>query len=427
MSETVQIPKGWELKKISDCGQIITGSTPKTTNPEFYGNDFPFFGPADLGSKIEISESQKGLTQAGLDEARVIPENSILVQCIGDIGKSSIIKKTGACNQQINVIIPNLDTVIPKFVYYWINSNFFREQMSQHATQTTLPILNKTKFSNLPFLVPSIPTQKQIVQKLDDILGQLEEKKKEILSIIEQNTQRIDFFEKNWRSYLITSEIENHPKRQEWKMVTLPDIVSPEKNAIKSGPFGSSLKKEFYVKTGYKIYGQEQVIRGDHEYGDYFIDENRFQLLKSCEAKPFDLLISLVGTIGKTLILPPNAKKGIINPRLIKITFNKQLADVEFFQLYLDSSNAKSHFKSESHGGTMNILNIGILKKLLIPLPPPQIQKQIVQNIKSAEEKFQSQKVQFENIKQNYENTINHINHIQSSILDAAFSGKLVK
>ena len=43
MSETVQIPKGWELKKISDCGQIITGSTPKTTNSEFYGNDFPFF------------------------------------------------------------------------------------------------------------------------------------------------------------------------------------------------------------------------------------------------------------------------------------------------------------------------------------------------------------------------------------------------
>ena len=66
-------------------------------------------------------------------------------------------------------------------------------------------------------------------------------------------------------------------------------------------------------------------------------------------------------------------------------------------------------------------------KKLEIPLPPLPIQKQIVQNIKNAEEKFKSQKTQFENIKENYENSITYVNHIQSSILDAAFSGKLVK
>ena len=75
----------------------------------------------------------------------------------------------------------------------------------------------------------------------------------------------------------------------------------------------------------------------------------------------------------------------------------------------------------------MNILNIGILKKLPIPLPPLPIQKQIVQNIKNAEEKFKSQNTQFENIKENYENSIIYVNHIQSSILDTAFSGKLVK
>mgnify|MGYP005643058819 FL=1 len=179
--EEIVVPKGWELKKISDIGHIITGSTPKTSNSEFYGNDFPFYGPADLGSKIEIFESQKGLTQSGLDVSRVIPEDSILVQCIGDVGKSSIIKKMGACNQQINVIIPNLDTVIPKFVYYWINSSFFRNQMIQNATRTTLPILNKGKFSNLPFFLPQLSIQKQIVAKLDHILGELEVKKKEII------------------------------------------------------------------------------------------------------------------------------------------------------------------------------------------------------------------------------------------------------
>ena len=72
-------------------------------------------------------------------------------------------------------------------------------------------------------------------------------------------------------------------------------------------------------------------------------------------------------------------------------------------------------------------LNKSAKNEIPIPLPPLPTQKEIIQNIKNAEEKFKSQKSQFENIKENYENSITYVNHIQSSILDAAFSGKLVK
>ena len=81
----------------------------------------------------------------------------------------------------------------------------------------------------------------------------------------------------------------------------------------------------------------------------------------------------------------------------------------------------------KSRGLTVKGITTSEVDSFRIGFPLIKEQKQIVQNIKSAEDKFQSQKVQFENIKQNYEKTINHINHIQSSILDAAFSGKLVK
>ena len=72
-------------------------------------------------------------------------------------------------------------------------------------------------------------------------------------------------------------------------------------------------------------------------------------------------------------------------------------------------------------------LSLKSIRMTPITLPPLPIQKQIVQNIKNAEEKFKSQKTQFENIKENYENSITYVNHIQSSILDTAFSGKLVQ
>ncbi len=87
------------------------------------------------------------------------------------------------------------------------------------------------------------------------------------------------------------------PKR--WIWINFEALAEANPNALKAGPFGSALKKSFYVLNGYKIYGQEQVIREDPFYGDYYIDEERYEVLKSCAVKPGDILISLVGTIGK--------------------------------------------------------------------------------------------------------------------------------
>ena len=69
----------------------------------------------------------------------------------------------------------------------------------------------------LEIMLPSLQIQKQIVAKLDHILGELEVKKKEILSLIEQNKERINFFEKNWRKYSVTHILTKHPKQKEWK------------------------------------------------------------------------------------------------------------------------------------------------------------------------------------------------------------------
>ncbi|MBE9595050.1 MAG: hypothetical protein IMF19_16410, partial [Proteobacteria bacterium] len=126
-----------------------------------------------------------------------------------------------------------------------------------------------------------------------------------------------------------------------WVWVVFDQIAKAENNAIKAGPFGSSLKKEFYVTKGYKIYGQEQVIRGDSHYGEYYIDEEKYNELITCSVQPGDILISLVGTIGKTLILPSNIEPGIINPRLVKISLDNKIGFNEYIQGYLNSTSAE--------------------------------------------------------------------------------------
>ncbi|PLX99281.1 MAG: hypothetical protein C0623_09370 [Desulfuromonas sp.] len=203
-----------------------------------------------------------------------------------------------------------------------------------------------------------------------------------------------------------------------WVWTNFEQLAEGIPNAIKAGPFGSALKKLFYVQKGYKIYGQEQVIREDPYYGDYYVDEQKYQDLLSCAVKSGDLLISLVGTIGRVLILPDGIEPGIINPRLVKISLNKEIINPLFIKIYLQSTSVKAMFAIASHGGTMDILNLGILKGIPIPLPPVSEQSKILEEfdrIASIEAGL------VEGIEANSQRS----DRLRQSILKNAFSGEL--
>ena len=164
---------------------------------------------------------------------------------------------------------------------------------------------------------------------------------------------------------------------EDWTISGLEALGKRVKPAIKAGPFGSSLKKDSYVKEGYKVYGQEQVIRGDYLYGDYFIDERKFRDLESCAVGEGDILLSLVGTTGKLLVLPKGAPPGIINPRLIRLSFDEQKILPVFFKYLFQSVNVQNELSRLAQGGTMDVLNARILRMVKVQLPSVQEQRAI--------------------------------------------------
>ena len=205
-----------------------------------------------------------------------------------------------------------------------------------------------------------------------------------------------------------------------WGWVRLETIQAFEKHAVKAGPFGSALKKEFYVAEGFKIYGQEQVIRGDYRYGDYFITESKFVELSSCTVRPFDVLISLVGTIGKVLVLPEHAAPGIINPRLVKISLNRGAYLPAFFKAYFESGFLRSLYATESQGTTMDILNLGMIQGLPYPLCSLEEQQEILFEL-------ESKLSEADQLDQSLATALQQADALRQSILKKAFSGQLVK
>ena len=146
------------------------------------------------------------------------------------------------------------------------------------------------------------------------------------------------------------------------------------------------MKKESYVTQGYKVYGQEQVIRGDATYGQYYVTEEKYRELENCKVSAGDVLISLVGTYGRTLIVPPSHEPGIINPRLMKITLDRLKMIPQFFVVAFAQDSVDSQLRGISHGGTMNILNVKILKGLRLPVPPIETQQSIVAEMETEKE-----------------------------------------
>ena len=168
----------WETKTLGEVCDVVTGSTPKTSNKKFYGDFMMWAGPADLDLDFYIVDTKKKLSQEGVVKGgvRVVPKNSVLMSCIGYIGKLGIAAEDMATNQQINTFIPDNKILDSKFLFYQLKTK--TEDFKKRSSQATLAIINKTKCSEVSIEFPELSEQKRIVGILDEKFKAIEELKK---------------------------------------------------------------------------------------------------------------------------------------------------------------------------------------------------------------------------------------------------------
>lgn len=260
-----------------------------------------------------------------------------------------------------------------RYVSHFFNTPQYWTQITQSARGVAQPGVNATTLKALRLPLPPLTEQRLIAEVLDKS-EELRAKRRNALATLDSLAQSI-FLE-------MFGDPVTNPKG--WTQVKLVEAVNG-KYGIKAGPFGSSLKKEDYTATGYRVYGQEQVIAGRFDIGDYCIGLKKFQQLRSCEVAEGDILVSLVGSYGKVLIVPKGIEPGIINPRLLKITPNCTLLTPIFLATVIESPTVQLEFERVSHGGTMGILNAGLLKQLRVPLPPLDLQRDFAHRIAAVE------------------------------------------
>ena len=355
--------------KLEDLFDLQMGKTPARNNPEYwYSADNKWISIGDLSKCGKyITDTKEYLSDLAVEESGIslIPKGTVVMSFKLSIGKTAITSEPMYSNEAImsfrdKHVVP----ILPDYLYYMFLAKDWDEGTNKAVMGKTL---NKATLAKVTIDVHSPTEQRKIVDTLDKVASVIDARRQQLSALDDLIKARfVEMF----------GDPVSNPKG--WPMPPIEDVVADDRNALKAGPFGSALKKEYYVDTGYKIYGQEQVISGDPNFGDYYIDEARYKQLENCAVQAGDVLISLVGTYGKLLIMPDQFEPGIINPRLMKITFDKSKVNPYYFQHFFQSDSLKTALADNTHGGTMDILNLGIVKKIKLPLPPMELQNDFV-------------------------------------------------
>ncbi|WP_334082074.1 restriction endonuclease subunit S [Helicobacter typhlonius] len=422
------LPQGWEILPFSKCVNKISIKHKVKTKDYLKNGKYPI-----------IDQAKDFISGYSNDENLLINiKKPVIVfgdhtRCFKFIDFNFIAGADG-----IKILSP-IDEFNEKLFYYFCLALKFEDKGYSRHYQ----FLEKTNIN-----IPPLEVQKAIVEKLENSFAHIDEAVHH-LKAVQTNIPRLksSLLHCAFSGKLTESQNQSHKVQtlksvvgvegetlpfeplhplikaeipQGWEIKTLGEVLSNDKYAIKRGPFGSSLKKEFFVDSGIRVFEQYNPINQDSNWKRYFITQQKFKELESFKAGAGDLLISCSGTLGKILELPKNVEVGIINQALLKIRLdNKQILNSYFVHLFNSPYMQNIILENTIGSAIQNIASVKVLKQIKIPLPPLETQNQIVQILES---KF----AHLEKLAQFVNASLENLQRLKSSLLNQAFKGELI-
>lgn len=394
-----EIPEHWETIKFNLCVKIRHGH-------QFMNYDF-----TEDGVKIvKITQLHKNgyldLSNCSFVKTERVKEfNSILIKekdilmCLtgGTIGK---IIRVGSVNEPLlqNYRVGHFSSAIDNkicddFIFWVMSSEYLVSQIFFQMRETGQPNIGMDDFGRMKITIPPIKEQTAIANYLDHKTTQLDTlitKKQQFITLLQEEriavinqavTKGLDPKVKMKGSGIEwLGEIPEH-----WEVKQVRYLLEEGKEGIKIGPFGSSLKLDFMIDKGYKVYGQENVIKNDFTKGTKYIDESKYKEMVNYTISSGDIVITMMGTAGLAKVVPIDFEPGIMDSHLTRIRVNKSKFSNRLFELLInDSYLIKSQVQFHSKGSIMGGLNSSIIKSFILPTPDVDEQVKILAFIEKS-------------------------------------------
>ncbi len=394
-----KLPQGWVECQLGEVFEIVTGKTPPKKYPEYFNGDIPFVKPGDLDKEIYITQTEgDSLTVEGLKYAPNLPKNTVLVSCIGNLGKKAILGIIGSCNQQINAIIPN-SYIENKYTYFYIDK--IVPWLEANASATTVKILNKGKFEQAPFILPPLNEQKRIVEKIESEFAKIDEG----LEHLEKAKEQI----KQYRQSVLKSAFEGKLyKTSEWTKKNIGEITS---KIIGGGTPSKNITQYYEGEIPFmtvKDMTSSRPIDTEWHITKEAVENSSTNII------PKDTII-IATRVGLGKIVRVNFATTINQD--LKALILKECIDKDFCEYLIIYKTPE--IIAKGRGTTVKGITLEELKDIKFNLPSLNEQKKIVEEIKK---RF----AVANEVEKAVEDNIEKAKQLKQSILKKAFEGRLV-
>lgn len=347
----------WDMVRLGDVVDIYNGSTPLKSNDEYWNNeDIPWFTIEDIRKQGRIiSSTQKYITSKALKETSVklLPKNTVLICCTASIGEHAITKIELTTNQQFNGMVIKeayKNRLLPEYLF-WVTSTF-KNELLRLSGKTSFEFVPVKTLKTIQIPLPPLEVQEEIVKELDGYQA-----------VIDGAQKVVD----NWKPTL--------PINPEWKKVKLGDICETT-----SGGTPLKSREDFYYPQEILWINSGEVRNGEIYQANKYISRIGLEKSSAKIVPANSVLVAMYGaTAGQVGLLKIEAST---NQAICSILPNERF-NPKF--LYYVLSSKTNDLIEMSVGGAQPNISQGIIKNIEIPLPPLEVQEEIVSQIQEEE------------------------------------------
>lgn len=417
-NKMTNLPQGWEVKKLEEIANIKGGKRlPKGKNLLDNNTKFAYIRVADFQDNGTINlQNIKFINENTYNVLKnyKIYDDNLYISIAGTIGKSGIIPKelNGAILTENAVKLEYIQNNISnKFMYFFTLSNIFKTQIQTSTKIVAQPKLAITRLKQIQIPLPPLKEQERIVGILDFTFSKIDEnikKAKENLANIDELMQSA--LQKAFNP-LNDNTKENYQLPQSWKWKGLGEICF-----ITDGTH----KTPNYIETGIPFLSVKNISKGFFDLSDvkYISLEEHNKLIKRAKPEFGDILICRIGTLGKAIKISLEfefsifVSLGLLKPKVKIIS--------DYLVYFLNSYFIEGWINNNKVGGGTHTakLNLNILEKCPVALPPLKEQEQIAEHLDFVFEKTKA-------LKELYTKELKDYEELKQSLLDKAFKGEL--
>jgi type I restriction enzyme S subunit len=423
------VPEHWQINRLKNICLTNKEALSEKTSSDYLMEYVDIGNTNDRGEFLDVQEME--FSEAPSRARRKVAGGDTIISTVRtylraiafiEEPKDNLIVSTGFA-----VLSPIKRIVLSKFLFYQVTCDSFIQRVIANSDGVSYPAISSTKLDNIKLFIPALDEQLAIVEYLDEQTRKIDcliankksqAKKLKELRQIEINNAVTKGLNPNaemkdsgidW-----LGEIPRH-----WQVKKVKQLLKPQKNAIKTGPFGSDLKFEDLVEQGIKVYNQRSVLDNDWGSGEGYITKEKYKSLDTCTIFPGDIVLTTRGTIGKAAIFPKDAELGILHPCLMRVQMNNQRILNDFLRIIINESGYfLEALKLASNATTIEVVYSDNLKEVKIALPPTDEQEEIIYYV-------QRRTMSIDKLIKNIETQIDKLQELRKIKIYEAVTGKI--